>query len=232
MAACRPRSYGGRRSAGRWNPCRPVHLDVTVGLPAQAAISGRGTRASWAFDSRPTMAPGWRTSHASARCGRFIHSEMVAASVRGSTTRMSYRSARTGIGGAGTARISSEIVVSWRGRTGGTSVIVSAEPTRANGAVYLPIGARGLPKPPQHHPVTRIASAVGDDLLRENPVSSNTAAEIVKSVGGAANIESLTYCATRLRFQLRRLRGPTVHGRGHPGRDGRGAPRPATGTRW
>jgi len=33
-------------------------------------------------------------------------------------------------------------------------------------------------------------------------VSSNTAAEIVKSVGGAANIESLTYCATRLRFQL------------------------------
>jgi len=33
-------------------------------------------------------------------------------------------------------------------------------------------------------------------------VSSNTAAEIVKSVGGAANIESLSYCATRLRFQL------------------------------
>lgn len=33
-------------------------------------------------------------------------------------------------------------------------------------------------------------------------MSSNTAAEIVKSVGGAANIESLSYCATRLRFQL------------------------------
>ncbi len=34
-------------------------------------------------------------------------------------------------------------------------------------------------------------------------MSSNTAAEIVKSVGGPANIESLTHCATRLRFQLR-----------------------------
>jgi beta-glucoside PTS system EIICBA component len=34
-------------------------------------------------------------------------------------------------------------------------------------------------------------------------MSSNIAAEIVKSVGGPANIESLTHCATRLRFQLR-----------------------------
>ncbi len=32
---------------------------------------------------------------------------------------------------------------------------------------------------------------------------SNAAAAIVKSVGGADNIEDLTYCATRLRFQLR-----------------------------
>jgi beta-glucoside PTS system EIICBA component len=32
---------------------------------------------------------------------------------------------------------------------------------------------------------------------------SNTAAEIVRSVGGPANIESLSHCATRLRFQLR-----------------------------
>ena len=34
-------------------------------------------------------------------------------------------------------------------------------------------------------------------------MASNTAAEIVKSVGGAANIVSLSHCATRLRFQLR-----------------------------
>src|SRR6478609_3621726 len=33
-------------------------------------------------------------------------------------------------------------------------------------------------------------------------MASNTAADIVKSVGGAGNIESLTHCATRLRFQL------------------------------
>ena len=38
-------------------------------------------------------------------------------------------------------------------------------------------------------------------------MSSNTAAEIVKSVGGAANIESLSHCATRLRFQLRDASG-------------------------
>ena len=38
-------------------------------------------------------------------------------------------------------------------------------------------------------------------------MASNTAAEIVKSVGGAANIESLTHCATRLRFQLRDASG-------------------------
>ncbi|MDO5500647.1 MAG: PTS transporter subunit EIIB, partial [Propionibacteriaceae bacterium] len=31
---------------------------------------------------------------------------------------------------------------------------------------------------------------------------TNTASEIVKSVGGADNISSLTHCATRLRFQL------------------------------
>ena len=33
-------------------------------------------------------------------------------------------------------------------------------------------------------------------------MASNTAAEIVESVGGPGNIESLTHCATRLRFQL------------------------------
>lgn len=33
-------------------------------------------------------------------------------------------------------------------------------------------------------------------------MSANSAAEIVAGVGGAANIESLTHCATRLRFQL------------------------------
>jgi PTS system beta-glucosides-specific IIC component len=33
-------------------------------------------------------------------------------------------------------------------------------------------------------------------------MSSNTAAEIVKKLGGAANIESLSHCATRLRFTL------------------------------
>ena len=33
-------------------------------------------------------------------------------------------------------------------------------------------------------------------------VSSNTAAEIVDKLGGSANIESLTHCATRLRFTL------------------------------
>ncbi|TPG31303.1 glucose PTS transporter subunit IIA [Mycolicibacterium hodleri] len=34
-------------------------------------------------------------------------------------------------------------------------------------------------------------------------MTSNEAAAIVKSVGGADNVESLTHCATRLRFQLR-----------------------------
>ena len=34
-------------------------------------------------------------------------------------------------------------------------------------------------------------------------MSTNTAAEIVNKLGGAANIESLSHCATRLRFQLR-----------------------------
>ncbi len=38
-------------------------------------------------------------------------------------------------------------------------------------------------------------------------MAANTAAEIVKSVGGAANIESLSHCATRLRFQLRDASG-------------------------
>ena len=38
-------------------------------------------------------------------------------------------------------------------------------------------------------------------------MASDTAAEIVKSVGGAANIESLSHCATRLRFQLRDASG-------------------------
>ena len=33
-------------------------------------------------------------------------------------------------------------------------------------------------------------------------MSAKNAAEIVESVGGAGNIESLTHCATRLRFQL------------------------------
>lgn len=36
---------------------------------------------------------------------------------------------------------------------------------------------------------------------------SNTAAEIVKSVGGSANIVELSHCATRLRFQLRDASG-------------------------
>ena len=40
-------------------------------------------------------------------------------------------------------------------------------------------------------------------------MASNTAAEIVKSVGGAANIVSLSHCATRLRFQLRDASGIT-----------------------
>jgi beta-glucoside PTS system EIICBA component len=40
-------------------------------------------------------------------------------------------------------------------------------------------------------------------------MSSQTAAEIVKSVGGAANIAGLSYCATRLRFQLRDASGVT-----------------------
>ena len=43
-------------------------------------------------------------------------------------------------------------------------------------------------------------------------MSSNTAAEIVKSVGGAANIASLSHCATRLRFQLRDASGVTQAG--------------------
>jgi len=34
-------------------------------------------------------------------------------------------------------------------------------------------------------------------------MASNSAADIVKAVGGASNIQSLTHCATRLRFQLR-----------------------------
>ncbi len=38
-------------------------------------------------------------------------------------------------------------------------------------------------------------------------MASSTAADIVKSVGGAANIESLSHCATRLRFQLRDASG-------------------------
>ena len=40
-------------------------------------------------------------------------------------------------------------------------------------------------------------------------MASNTAADIVKSVGGAANIISLSHCATRLRFQLRDAAGIT-----------------------
>ena len=38
-------------------------------------------------------------------------------------------------------------------------------------------------------------------------MASDTAAAIVKSVGGAANIESLSHCATRVRFQLRDASG-------------------------
>lgn len=38
-------------------------------------------------------------------------------------------------------------------------------------------------------------------------MSTNTAAEIVRAVGGPANIESLSHCATRLRFQLRDASG-------------------------
>ncbi|MFN8033634.1 MAG: glucose PTS transporter subunit IIA [Mycobacterium sp.] len=40
-------------------------------------------------------------------------------------------------------------------------------------------------------------------------MASQTAAEIVRSVGGAANIASLSHCATRLRFQLRDASGVT-----------------------
>jgi PTS system beta-glucosides-specific IIC component len=40
-------------------------------------------------------------------------------------------------------------------------------------------------------------------------VSSNTAAEIVAKLGGSANIESLTHCATRLRFTLHDASGVT-----------------------
>lgn len=36
---------------------------------------------------------------------------------------------------------------------------------------------------------------------------SSTAADIVRNLGGAANVESLTHCATRLRFQLRDASG-------------------------
>lgn len=38
-------------------------------------------------------------------------------------------------------------------------------------------------------------------------MASNTAAEIVKGVGGPGNIVSLSHCATRLRFQLRDASG-------------------------
>lgn len=38
-------------------------------------------------------------------------------------------------------------------------------------------------------------------------MASNSAAEIVSAVGGARNIESLTHCATRLRFQLKDASG-------------------------
>ena len=38
-------------------------------------------------------------------------------------------------------------------------------------------------------------------------MASNTAADIVKSVGGPGNIVSLSHCATRLRFQLRDASG-------------------------
>ncbi len=40
-------------------------------------------------------------------------------------------------------------------------------------------------------------------------MTSNTAADIVNKLGGAANIESLSHCATRLRFQLRDTAGVT-----------------------
>ncbi|MFD4960308.1 glucose PTS transporter subunit IIA [Microbacterium sp. NPDC058389] len=38
-------------------------------------------------------------------------------------------------------------------------------------------------------------------------MATSSAADIVKAVGGASNIESLTHCATRLRFQLRDASG-------------------------
>ena len=38
-------------------------------------------------------------------------------------------------------------------------------------------------------------------------MGSHTAEEIVRSVGGAANIVDLSHCATRLRFQLRDASG-------------------------
>src|SRR4051812_44955969 len=37
---------------------------------------------------------------------------------------------------------------------------------------------------------------------KEKAMAGNSAADIVRAVGGASNIESLTHCATRLRFQL------------------------------
>ena len=36
---------------------------------------------------------------------------------------------------------------------------------------------------------------------------TNTASEIVKNVGGARNITSVSHCATRLRFQLKDASG-------------------------
>ena len=51
---------------------------------------------------------------------------------------------------------------------------------------------------------------------------SKTAAEIVEKLGGAANIESLSHCATRLRFQLRDASGVTQSDiEAVSGRDGR-----------
>ena len=43
--------------------------------------------------------------------------------------------------------------------------------------------------------------------MSSNAQSSNTAAAIVERLGGSANIESLSHCATRLRFQLRDASG-------------------------
>ena len=79
--------------------------------------------ASWALRYRRQRSGGQSYSHACARCGRFIHREIISASVSGSAGRAPYGAAICGIVGAGTARTSSEIVVNSRGRMGSASSV-------------------------------------------------------------------------------------------------------------